>query len=360
MIRLLGLLVGLCVTTLYALTLEQKIGQMLMVGFYGTSAPKSSQICNDIARYHLGGVILFDVNPSNRWKPKNIESKAQLKQLTSQLQHCSWDHKLLIAIDQEGGKVQRLKSTYGFAGNFPKASRVATMRDQEVLATYQKMAKELQSVGVNYNLAPVVDLGINPKNRVIYGLGRSFGSDPKRVSYYASLFIKAMHKHGVLTSLKHFPGHGSSLGDTHKGYVDVSEVWKRMELEPYRQLKDQADTIMVAHVFNRHLDANYPATLSRATITTLLRQKIGYRGVVITDDLHMGAIAKKYSLKETLALAIGAGNDILLIGNQLSFSSLHTTKELVETIKQLLYEKRISMKQIEQAYARIGRLKAKL
>ncbi|HEC45987.1 MAG TPA: glycoside hydrolase family 3 protein, partial [Epsilonproteobacteria bacterium] len=179
------------------LSLEKKIGQMLMVGFHGTSAPKSSQICKDIKKYNVGSVILFDYNPVNKNEPKNIATKKQLAKLTKELQACSADGKLLIAVDQEGGKVQRLKSKYGFYGKFPKASDVIKMDQSQISSTYKKMSKELKSVGINYDLAPVVDLDINMKNHVIHGLGRSYGKDPKVVAKYASTFIDAMHHYGV-------------------------------------------------------------------------------------------------------------------------------------------------------------------
>lgn len=340
--------------------IEQKIGSMLMVGFHGTSAPKDSQICQDIARYDLAGVILFDYNPVDKSKPKNIASKEQVAKLTKELQACSPNHNLLIAVDQEGGKVQRLKSSYGFLGNFPSASAVANMSDTQTTQTYTAMAKELNSVGINYNLAPVVDLAINPNNKVIYQLNRSFGSSPLAVSQKADLFINAMHQHGVLTSLKHFPGHGSSLGDTHKGYVDVTHTWKESELEPYKILANKADSVMIAHVFHSKLDPLFPASLSKNVITNLLRNKLGYNGAVITDDLQMGAIAHKYTLAQTLQSAINAGNDILLFGNQLDSNKTVQTKLLVDTIKALLESQDIQMSDIDLAHARVQNLKAKL
>jgi len=357
-IGVLGLLVS---TLLYAeLPLEKRVGQMLMVGFHGTSAPKGSQICKDIQRYNLGAVILFDFNPVDRNKPKNIATKSQLKKLTSQLQECSSDGKLLIAVDQEGGKVQRLKSKYGFYGKFPKAADVAKMDQSQIKSTYTKMSAELKSVGVNYDLAPVVDLALNKKNHVIYGLGRSFGKDPETVAHYASTFIDAMHENGVLTSIKHFPGHGSSVGDTHKGFVDVTNLWEKKELEPYRLLKKKADTVMVAHVFNKNIDEKYPASLSYKTITKLLRWKLDYHGVVITDDLQMGAISQKFGLKNTLKLAIHAGNDILLIGNQLDPKKVVSSKKLVDTITTLVRSGEITQESIDKAYRRVQKLKEKL
>ncbi len=343
-------------------SLDEKIGSMLMVGFMGTTAYQGSQICNDIKHYNLGGVILFDYNPVNHNQPKNISNKAQLTQLTQQLQNCSKDGKLLIAVDQEGGKVQRLKSKYGFYGNFPKAKDVKYMPDNKVAYLYQKMGAELNNAGINYNLAPVVDLAINKKNRVIYKLGRSFGSNPQDVIKYSTIFINAMHQNGVLTSIKHFPGHGSSLGDTHKGFVDVTKLWQKKELEPYRVLtqKGVVDTVMVAHVFNKNIDTQYPATLSTKTVNGLLRHQLGFDGVVITDDLQMGAIAHRYGLKNTLKLAINAGDDLLLFGNQLSVNNMVSTKELVDTIKSMIETGEIDISKIEKSNNRIEKLKEKL
>jgi len=343
-------------------TLDEKIGSMLMVGFLGTSAPKNSQICKDIRDYNLAGVILFDVNPVNHSQPKNIATKKQVAKLTEELQACSKDGKLLISVDQEGGKVQRLKSKYGFYGKFPKAKDVSKMSDVSVRTHYNKMGAELSSVGINYNLAPDVDLAINKKNHVIYKLGRSYGANPKTVVKYSSIFMDAMHNNGVLTSLKHFPGHGSSLGDTHKGFVDVTKLWKKVELEPYRMLAHSAviDTVMVAHVFNKNLDEKYPASLSAKTVNGLLRQEFGFDGVVITDDLQMGAIQHKYGLKNTLKLAINAGDDILLFGNQLSVKSMVKTDTLVNTIKSMVKSGEVNLADIEKSNERLDRLKEKL
>lgn len=343
-------------------TLDEKIGSMLMVGFMGTSAPRNSQICKDIKKYDLAGVILFDMNPVNHKKAKNISTKWQLTKLTRELQACSKDGRLLISVDQEGGKVQRLKSKYGFYGKFPKASDVIKLSDARVKRHYEQMGAELASVGINYNLAPDVDLAINKRNYVIYKLGRSYGADPKQVVKYASIFMDAMHNNGVLTSLKHFPGHGSSLGDTHKGFVNVTKLWKPIELEPYRLLSasHNIDTVMVAHVFNAKLDAKYPATLSKKIINGKLRGEFGFNGVVITDDLQMGAINKKYGLTNTLKLAINAGNDILLFGNQLSVKSMVRTKTLVDTVKRLVKSGEVSLDDIEASNERLETLKSKL
>ncbi len=339
--------------------LEHLAGGMLMVGFFGTEAPRDSMICRAIHHYHLGGVILFDRDPTDPKRPKNIRDKDQLRRLTRQLQACSPDGRLLIAVDEEGGAVQRLKKKQGFYGAYPRASNVAKKGEPYAKRTYAHMARELADVGINFDLAPVVDLALNPKNRVIVGWGRSYGKDPATVSRYAGIFIRQMHRQGILTSLKHFPGHGSSTGDTHKGFVDVTGQWRERELEPYRRLigAGLADTVMVAHIFNRAFDPMLPASLSHETVTKRLRGNLGYRGVVITDDLQMGAIAKRYSLPETLRLAILAGNDLLLFGNQLDPKRIYSPDKLVNIIMKMVRNGKISEQRLYDSARRLATLK---
>jgi len=327
--------------------IEKLIGNMFIVGFEGQKIDSNSQIIKDIQKYNLAGVILFS---------KNIESPKQLKNLTNKL-HSSKD-KLLIAIDQEGGKVQRLSPKNGFRAY----SSATTVAQNGKVGQYNTMAKELHSMGINFNLAPVVDLALNPKNRVIVGLKRSFGSDPKNATNYASSFIKSMNRYSVLTSIKHFPGHGSSLGDTHKGFVDVTNDWKYKELEPYQELIESGmvDSVMVAHVYNKKIDAQYPASLSNKTINGLLRSQLGYNGVVISDDLQMRAISQHYTLQNTIKLAINSGMDILLFCNQLNPKQRVSTQTLIDTTYALLQNKEISLEQIKQANQRINQLKSKI
>ena len=338
---------------IFANITDREIANIFMLGFYGSSDSDTS-IKNDICKRGLGGVILFQKSPVAKGVIKNFSNAASLRALTSDLESCGT--KPLIAVDQEGGVVQRVK----LARKYPKASTVSKMGRKNAYATYYAMSKELSSLGINLNLAPVVDLAINPNNRVIVKWGRSYGRRAAEVITYAGAFIDAMHANGVLTSIKHFPGHGSSLGDTHKGFVDVTNLWKRDELEPYRALKNATDTVMVAHIFNRKLDPNYPASLSRRIVYGKLRSEIGFRGVVITDDLQMGAIAKHYSLANRIALAINAGNDILLFANQVHPKRVIKIERLIGIVRSLLKSGAISETSIKNANARINALKAKL
>ncbi len=346
---------------LFAKSLDKRIANMFMLGFYGTSVDMSSKIIDDICRDGLGGVILFDKHPSKAGQPKNISSKQQLKKLNYQLSHAC-NHRPLIAVDQEGGKVQRLQRKYGFNGRFPKASAIAKNGEMDALVEYESMSAELSSVGINYNLAPVADMAVNRKNRVIYRLGRSYGADATTVSLYNKIFINAMHEHAILTSLKHFPGHGSSLGDTHKGFVDVTSTWSKRELVPFKRLikAGSVDSIMVAHVFNKRIDPKYPASLSSRTVSGLLRANLGYKGVVITDDLQMRAISQHYTLRETLKLAINAGNDILLFGNQLDPKHIVTIEKLVSMVKALISNGEVNISRINRANRRISAMRNKI
>ena len=330
---------------------NKEIANMFIVGFY---AKNNKEIKSDICNKGLGGVILFQKSPVKRGAYKNFYDAASLKQLTNYLKKCG--AKPLIAVDQEGGVVQRVKVKY----RYPSAAKVATLGLKRADNIYTNMTYELKSLGVNLNLAPVADLALNPKNRVIVKWGRSYGSDVKSVVNYNRVFINAMHKYNIATSLKHFPGHGSSLGDTHKGFVDVTKLWQKVELEPYKYLKNLSDTVMVAHIFNRRLDSKYPASLSKKIVNGILRKEIGFSKVVISDDMQMGAIKKYYGLKHSIKLAINAGVDILLFANQVHPNRVVTIDKLIAITRELLNEGKISESSIKDANIRINNLKNRL
>ena len=334
-------------------TLKKMIGHMLLVGFNESSITKDSQIVKDINEYELGGVILFDKFYKNKNKNKNISSPEQLAKLTSDLKKFS-NQALFVSVDQEGGKVARLKPKYGFE-EIESALEASQMNEYAIVDMYDKQSTMLESAGITMNFAPVVDLAVNPKNKVIVGLERSFGEKPEEVSKFAKVVIQSQKKHNIISVLKHFPGHGSSLEDSHKGFVDVSETWSPEELEPYEILinEKQVDVIMTAHVFNEYIDDMYPATLSYSFNTELLRQEMGFEGVIISDDLQMGAISKHFTLDKRVSLAINAGVDILLFGNQLENVSV---KKLVNSILTQVKSGVIPIKRIKESNARIDKL----
>ena len=336
--------------------IEKMISKMVILGFSGESVNPNDEIYKNV-KSGLGGVILFDKDPNDKQKVKNVRNKEQLKTLTSQLQAIS-KQKLLISIDQEGGIVQRLKSADGFV-NTPKASEVALKGKDFAKQSYSAMAKDLKYSGINVNFAPVVDLAVNKENKVIVTRGRSFGESSNEVISYASIFVDELKKEKVISVLKHFPGHGSSLADSHLGFVDITNTWNQKELEPYRYFikNNKVDMIMTAHVFNEKLDKDYPATLSYNVNTNLLRYKLGYEGVLVSDDLQMYAISKHYDLKQTLTLAINSGVDMLLFANQLAKPI--SLKQIVDTVYSQILNEEISLEQIIKSNQRINRMTEK-
>jgi beta-N-acetylhexosaminidase len=340
-------------------SLEVKIGQMLIVGFRGLYVNEKSSIVRDIKRFHLGGVILFDYDMVLKSWKRNIRSPSQVKKLVEKLQKAS-QIPLFIAIDQEGGKIQRLKKKFGF----PRTVSAQYLGWRNDLAlTYQKaagIAKTLADVGINFNFAPVVDLNTNPNNPVIGKLKRSFSADPEIVTQHALEFIRAHHDYNVLCALKHFPGHGSSTRDSHLGMVDVTDTWEEIELEPYSEIINagMADAIMIAHVFNRRYDQNYPATLSKRIVGDVLRSSLRYDGVLVSDDIQMKAITSHYRFEHAIQATLEAGIDIIVIGNNLKHEK-NIAARTVAVIKQLIREGKISEKRIDESYRRIQKLKSR-
>lgn len=350
------LLFSLFISSLFAsedAQLQKMVGRMLLVGFADESINEKSQIVQQIQKYDLGGVILFDRFYNDRNKTKNISSPEQLQKLTTSLKSFS-KKPLLISVDQEGGKVARLSPKYGFEAT-PSASRVAQLDAYMAMHVYNSLARTLVHNGINCDFAPVVDLGVNPDNKVIYGLGRSYGSSSKDVAMYAKIMMTSLKNNNVISVLKHFPGHGSSLGDSHEGFVDISNTWSKEELEPYRELIASGDAAMImsAHVFNSNLDATYPATLSHNVNTKLLREELGFKGVLVSDDLQMGALTSRYTLEEIVTLSINSGVDMLLFGNQLASQDID---ELVAVIVSGVKKGSISLKRIKESNERIEKL----
>lgn len=340
--------------------LERKIAQMLLLGFPGETLEPDSPIDQAIRRYGAGGVVLFDNNIDLGVTGRNITSPAQLKQLTTALQQAS-ELPLLIAVDQEGGVVARLKDRYGFPATVSAKYLGQQNRLDLTRSSSENLAATLDEYGFNLNLAPVVDLATNPDNPVIAFKERSFSADPALVAAHAAEFIKSHHRHHILTCLKHFPGHGSSRDDSHLGLVDVTRYWHENELQPYRDLISQGlcDMVMTAHTFNTAIDPDHPATLSRATIDGILRKQLGFDGVVVSDDLYMGAIVQHYSYETAVEKAINAGVDLLVVANDKLYSP-DIMPRTIELLLNLVQQGRIPRERIEQACRRIIAMKQRL
>jgi beta-N-acetylhexosaminidase len=341
-----------------AVSLREKVGQMLLIGFRGCAIAPNDPIAQDVSTRNLGGVILFDqemANPS--LKGRNIQSPQQVKSLVASLKN-GVTTPLLVAIDQEGGRVNRLKPAYGFPESISHEELGAINDPAQTFAHAEKTAQTLADLGINFNLAPVVDLDAAPDNPIIKGKKRSFSADPEIVARHAIEFCRAHHKHRVMTCAKHFPGHGSARGDTHLGLVNVTEYWTERELIPFQRLIEagECDAIMTAHVFNARLDPARPATLSRAVLQGILRERLGFGGVVLSDDMEMKAIASHYGLEQAVQFGLEAGLDVLCFGNNMNFDA-NIGEKAAGIILRLVESNKISEARIDESYQRIQKLK---
>lgn len=331
-----------------------KIGQMLLIGFPGPSVDPT--MLEEIRQGKIGSIILFEKNIP----PQN--SFIALKKITWTYQQAA-PLPLLIGIDQEGGRVNRLKDKYGF----PRSITARAMGQAKTLDSVrfygESTAATLAGLGFNVNFAPVVDLASNPDNPIIAKHGRAFSANEDSVALLAKEFIKAHRKYNVLTSLKHFPGHGSSKDDTHLGIADVTNTWEERELKPYQLLIDSgyADAIMTSHIVNRQLDkAGNPGTLSADVLTGILRQRLHFDGVVFTDDMQMQAITKHYGLKDAIKMAINGGVDIMTFSNNLPDRESRIVDIAHDMIRKMVASGEIKAERIDESYRRVIALKKRL
>ncbi len=333
--------------------IDKKIGQLLIVGFRGFDVNINSRIVKDIKKYGLGGVVLFDYDVVLKEYKRNIRNKKQLSNLIRDLQSYS-TIPLFVAVDLEGGKVNRLKKKYGFI-KIPSQKEVGNNKSKRyALEIVRSIINNLKSVGINMNFSPVIDINVNPDNPIIGKLGRSFSKDWRRVYEIAKIYLKEYKRNNIIGVVKHFPGHGSSDKDSHLGMVNVTNTWKNEELLPYKLLiKDKlVDFVMISHIYNKNLDEKYPSSLSRKIITGLLKNKLGFNGIIISDDLNMKAITNTYSLNEAMELSLNSGTDMLIFGNNLEYDENIVTKVVI-IIKELIKQGKISEKRIEYSYKKI-------
>jgi beta-N-acetylhexosaminidase len=348
--------------------LDKKIAQMLLIGFRGTTLAADDPFLRLVGEGRIGSVILFDYDVPTKTYDRNIATPAQVKALNATLRTAAKKAgvKLFVSIDQEGGRVNRLKPSYGFPASVSQqylGGLAAGIGEQKALDSTRiyatRTAQTLAENGFNLNFAPLVDVNVNPANPVIGGKERSFSAHPATVATFAKIVVEEHRKRRIVSTLKHFPGHGSSKDDSHEGFVDVTTTWTNAELVPFATLIRQGvvDMIMTAHIFNATLDT-VPATLSKHVITGLLRDSLGYKGVVISDDMQMKAIAAHYGLETALERCINAGVDIVCFGNNLDYDADIATTAAA-TLKKLVLEGKISPKRIDESYKRVMALKKK-
>ncbi len=335
--------------------LDIKIGQMILIGL--PKAELDQKVLEEVKNGKVGALIFFEKNIPN--KPNAF---ASVKNMTWTYQKAA-SIPLFICIDQEGGKVNRLKEKYGFARSITAAALGKSKSLDSVRFYAEATAATLAGLGFNVNFAPVVDLVINKDNPIIAKPERAYSANADTVAMMAKEVVKMHRKYGVITSLKHFPGHGSSKDDTHLGVADVTNTWSEDELKPYKLLIDSGyvDAVMTSHIVNKNLDAKgYPGTLSKDILDGILRKRLGFNGVVFSDDMQMHAISKNYGLEETIRLAINAGVDVMCFSNNIAGSDERTVDKVHAIIKKLVSTGEIKPERIDESFQRIIQLKSRM
>ena len=326
-------------------SLAAALSDMLMIGFYGASPRSLSArlLARQVRRGQVGGVFFVNQNVGTR------DEVAGLVRLFR-----AGGASPLLAIDHEGGVVQRLTEAHGFT-RLPCARDVAAgMTAEQAEALYAQAGRELAGLGFTINLGPVADFD-DPGNLAIGHFGRAYGLDPERIVTYAAAFVDGFASAGVPCALKHFPGHGHSVGDSHDGAADISATWTEEELEPFARLiaAGRAPIVMGGHL---RLDAieptGLPTTVSAAVMTGLLRGRLGYRGVIVTDDLDMGALSRLMDRREAVIQAIRAGNDLLMIKNLFNYDPL-LPQRVVDWVRAAIVDGTLQEGQVMQAAARV-------
>lgn len=336
-------------------TIDRMVGQMIVAGFDGQVARSNGArvVRKLLTKGAIGGVIVMPWNISSKKK----FALSQLTAMTKSFRKVAGRLPPMISIDQEGGAVQRLKRRHGFPTT-PSAARMAKrFTTEQASKLYTRLAKRLRATGINLNFGPVFDLNRNPRNPIIARRKRAYGPSATKVIIYAREFTKAHRNAGVLTVAKHFPGHGSSGVDSHHRLVDLTRTWAPVELVPYWALANHAaspDMVMTGHLYHPRFsdEVGMPASLSRKAIQDELRNNLGFRGLVITDDLAMTPVKKRFPVGERAVRAIIAGNDIVLLSTA-ARGNAKTVYRMHSAITAAVANGRIKRSQIMASYDRI-------
>ena len=325
-------------------SLIEKVGQLFMAAVEGPAL--SEEQAKLIQAYSIGGVILYCRN-------NNCNSYETTTKLCKHLQSIS-KVPMLISIDQEGGCISNLVTVNGF----PSTRSHATLGELDPQESYEEGAligKMLKQCGININLAPVVDININKLNPIIGKYERSFSDDYKKVIERAQKYIEGLHSQGIFSTIKHFPGHGSSVNDSHKEKTDVTKFYQMdAELAPYKALCPISELVMTAHIINEKMDT-LPATLSKKILDGILRKEIGFKGVIISDALNMNAISVYFTKEEAALKCLVAGSDIILTAENIQ--SIISSIEYI--VKEAKDNKEIQAR-IDESYARVMELKKRI
>jgi len=335
--------VGDIILRIEDLTLQEKVGQMLLFAFHGTEY--NEQISAFIAEFNLGGIVYFY---------RNIKNIAQVAALNQRIQNEA-KIPLFIGLDQEGGPVLRIME--GITP-LPGAMALASTPSCDIYRISAAVGKDLKHLGFNINFAPVGDVNNNPYNPVINS--RSYSDNPEFVALCAVAAAQGFQESSILPTIKHFPGHGNTAIDSHRGLPLVKSRKKdleRIELVPFRRaFAAGIDGVMVSHILFSAYDRKFPASLSYNIITKLLKRKMKFKGLICTDSLTMGAISTHYSLAETIRLAVNAGNDLLIFCGK---ADLSEQREIYQTFLNLVKQKKISERRIDESVRKLLSLKQK-
>lgn len=327
------------------MTIDEKIGQMILVGIDGYALNENTKSL--IQKYKVGGVILF---------ADNVQETNQLLQLLNSLKSENLQNKipLFLSVDEEGGRVTRMPSEFK---KFPTNKAIGKINDE--MLSYNiggSIAYEIGSFGFNMNFAPVLDVNSNPNNPVIGN--RSFGTNVDIVSRLGIQTMKGIQSQNIIPVVKHFPGHGDTSVDSHMGLPSVNNDLKRLksfELEPFADaIKNNADAVMIAHILLPKIDKENPSSMSKMIITDILRTDLKFNGVIITDDMTMGAITKNYNISEAAIKSVKAGTDIVLVCH-----GYDNEIAVINALKNSVAKGDISEKRIDESVYRIIMLKEK-
>lgn len=330
------------------MSLEERVGQLFLVGFHSPNV--DSQIKDLIENYHVGGVIYFTRNIKNLEQTKNLSDNLQELALNRGAQI-----PLFISVDQEGGEIRRIKDLSYFPANKVLGAAVGPKKMRKIAAV---TARELKGVGINFNLAPVLDVNNNPNNPVIGE--RSFGADPELVAQMGTAYIKGLQSEGVIAAAKHFPGHGDTAVDSHTELPVIKHNRDRLdavELYPFQKaIEAGVEAIMAAHIYFPAVEPEIgiPASLSKAVLTDLLRGDLKFQGLIVTDDLEMGAITRNFGTAAAAVRSIKAGSDLVLISHTHGLQ-----KEAVKAVTAAVKNGEISKERIRKSVRKIIKLKIK-
>ena len=334
------------------MTVEEKVGQLLMVHFLGHEVNDDAKLL--VQKAHVGGIIYFRT-------ANGLTSPEQVQNISTELQKIA-DIPLLIAIDQEGGRISHLTEGFMvFASNWDVGQNHDAKHAQDIAYT---SSMQLQSLGINMNLAPVVDVNTNPLNPVIGD--RSFSADPKQVALFGKAALQGYREGGTIATLKHFPGHGDTGVDSHYGLPIIDKTVSELELcelYPFAQLANEAEVIMSAHILVPALDPVHCATFSKPILEGVLREKLGFTGVIISDSLLMdGALLQAGSLEDAAINACNAGCDLLIIAGAFSKETLGSADSMYKVylaLVEAVRDGRITEERLNTSVERILQLKQK-